>query len=87
MADAERRVRSLVDWATIAGVVLALMLAATSAFKTMVINDYRIEQLEKDLAKIDTRLDDADKKIAHIEQGYGALLNEARRHGWKVDWE
>ena len=66
---------------------LSVLLAILAAGKTWFINDYRLEQLEKQVIMLDVKLDRQDEKLAKLQSTYDLLIGQARDHGWDIPWQ
>lgn len=70
--------------ATVISAILALILALSSAFKALVLNDYRLERLEKAVEKQEQSIETLTIELATIRSQYSAFLAEAKRQGWNL---
>lgn len=74
-----------INWQAIA-VFLSAIMAATAFGKTWILNDYRLEQLEKKFEQLDTKVQRIDSNLTQLNTTYHLLIDQAREHGWNIPW-
>ena len=74
-----------VSWQALA-VIFSMLMAIIAMGKTWFINDYRIEQLEKQMIAVEVKVDRIDEKLTQLDTTYRILTEQARQHGWIVPW-
>lgn len=81
-----RRTDGKFPWQAIA-VLLSILIAMSAGFKTWFLNDYRLDQVEKQLAALEGKVDALDEKFTRLDTTYHLLIEQARVHGWRIPWE
>ena len=75
-----------IPWQTIA-VGISIIAALSAVGKTWFLNDYRLEQLEKQVVALDAKVDKLDERMVKLDTTYHLLIEQAREHGWNVPWQ
>jgi hypothetical protein len=75
--------RFTLTWEAV-GILFAILLAVSGGLKTWFLNDFRLEQLEKQAAAVDRRLAAIEGDMREVQATYRILLQQAEKHGWTV---
>lgn len=75
-----------IDWKLIT-LIISFLMAFGGFAGTWYVNSYRLDAIERDLAKLDAKVERMDEKLVRQQATYDLLVDQARAHGWEIPWQ